>query len=166
MAKIRVVLTGAGGLSPYRWEDMLRRIAIYVHRLGVETGLEAEREAAPKLTGELARSIASEPLVRAGRSEFLEAIVTRKPDAHFSWVETKPIIRPVKSSVLVFPILPQWRPKHEKELSEKELREKKIITAWVRGRAYNPWRERGMEDAVERLERVLGRLRLQPILEV
>jgi len=148
--------------------------------MGVETGVEAERDAAPELTGELKKSIRaeditpagadpsalSEAIISQGRSELTTAIITTKPDAHLSWVETVPIIRPVDSPVLVFPILPGWRPKRVKRLGRKEQEEGKVIARWVRGRPYNKWRERGMEETAKRLSRVLGRLKLRVVLEI
>lgn len=177
---VKVTLTGTSSLNPHRWAQTLRRLAVFAHGMAVETGVEAERDAAPELTGELKRSIRAEAITPAGadpsalveaiiskgRSELTTAIITTKPDAHLSWVETVAKIRPVDSSVLVFPILPGWRPRRTKALSAKEQEEGKVITAWVRGRSYNRWRERGMIETVKRLRRVLGRLKIQMVLEI
>jgi hypothetical protein len=173
-----VVIENREALDAYRLEMTLRRLALFLHQTGVETALEAEKKAAPKLTGELRRSIRSEVIVPAevggtrreaiaglGRSELTTAIVTTKPQAHFSWVKTQPIIYPRRSPVLVFPIRPGWKPKRRKELSEKEQREGIVITAFVRGRKYNPWREKGMSDAGKRLTAALGRLNLKTVFE-
>lgn len=177
---VKVTLTDPVQLNPHHWLVAIRRVAVYVHRLGVATGLEAEREAAPELTGALKKSIiaeditpagadpsaSSEAIISRGRSELMSAIITTKPQAHLSWVKTAPIIRPVSGSVLVFPILPGWKPKRTKRLGTKEQDENKVIVAWVRGRPYNRWRERGMQETAKRLRRALGRLRLRVILEV
>jgi len=173
-----VVIQNREALNPHRLEMSLRRVAVFIHETGVETALDAEKRAAPSLTGELRRSIRPEAIVLAevggprreaiaglGRSELTTAIVTTKPQAHFSWVKTTGTIRPRSSPILVFPILPGWRPKRVKELSEKEAREGIVITAFVRGRKYNPWRERAMKDTGRRLAAVLGRLRLRTVFE-
>lgn len=173
-----VVIRNQEGLNPHRLETSLRRVAIFIHETAVETALEAEKQAAPTLTGELRRGIRAEAIVPAevggvrreaiaglGRSELTTAIVTTTPQAHFSWVKTITPIRPRTSPVLVFPLLPGWRPKRVKELSEKEQREGIVITAFVRGRKYNPWREKGMKEAGRRLAAALGRLKLQTVFE-
>lgn len=166
------IIKGLVALSPHRWEMFLRHFALFVHNTAEEVALQEQRRAAPVLTGELRESIRAEAPFTALRQPpfpvgaFRTDIVTTKPDAHFSWVETVPKIFPVRSPVLVFPILPGWRPKRTKVLSEKEITENKIITAWVRGRKYRRWRERGTEEAYKRLSTMLPRLRLRPILGI
>lgn len=173
-----VVIQNMGALNAYRWEMALRGILVHVHVAAVKTAERAQKEVAPTLTGALKKSITTraiipagaagagaEAIVSLGRSDLTTAVITTKPDAHFSWVETPDPILPHKS-VLVFPILPGWRPKRTKPLSEKEQREQKVIVTKVRGRRYNRWRERGVRLAANRLNAVLGRLRLRLVLEV
>jgi len=165
------VITGLVALTPYHWEMFLRNFCIFIHETAVRVAEEEQKRAAPVLTGRLRSSIRAEahlpilpPRAPFHVGAFLTDIVSTKPGAPFSWVETEPRIYPVQSPVLVFPILPGWRPKRVKPLSEKEIEEEKIITAWVRGRKYNNWRERGTEAAYRRLAAMFPRLTLRPIL--
>lgn len=161
-----VVIENLESLDAHRWEMALRGIILQVHMTVEKTAEKAQKEAAPTLTGELRKSIETHAVLRPGRSEMMSEIITTKPDAHLSWVKTVSPITPTRSSVLVFPILPGWRPKRTKTLSEKEQREQKIIVARVRGRRYNRWREKGVIEAAKRLRAAIGRLKLRIVLEV